>query len=158
MLNRYVIAVSLLLMLGWGAPRAVAGSQEQHHVTWDALSVVVGQNVRVIMPDGARIEGRATELQEDALVVEIRKTTNKAAYPKGKFLVPRATLRALDVQRNTQYWRIAGVSAGLGVGILVWAASPRSAGYGVAAAAVPVAGYFLGRAADQRTVTYVITQ
>jgi hypothetical protein len=157
MLNRYAIVASLMIMLAWGAPRASA-SQEQHHVTWDALAVVVGQNVRIIMPDGSRIEGRATELQADALVVEIRKTTNKAAYPKGKFLVPRATLKALDVERNTQYWRIAGVSAGLGVGILVWAAGSRSPVYGVAAAAVPVAGYFLGRVADQRTITYVIAQ
>jgi len=156
-----------MVMLGWGTLPAVAASNQERKVTWDGLSEIVGKNVRVVMPDGSRIEGRATELQADALVVNIRKTTNKAAFPKGKFLVARATLRALDVSRNTIYWRTTGVVVGTVAGIGLFAAlfethglstsGPAAVGYLAVGAVIPVVGYFVGNAADHHTITYVIT-
>jgi hypothetical protein len=165
MLKRYTAGICLMLMLSWCAPPADAESGDQRHVTWDGLSEIVGQNVHVVMPDGARIEGRASKLEADALEVEIRKTTNKAAYPKGKFLVARATLKAVDVDRNTKGWRITGLAIGGGIGILFCtvflgksAANARRASLDVAAAAgLTTGGYLLGRMADRHTITYVIT-
>jgi hypothetical protein len=163
--NRYLIGILLVAMLWWGAPRAAASGKEQRQITWDGLSAIVGQKVKVVMPDGARIEGTATALEVDALVVEIDKTSNKAAYPRGKFLVPRATLRAVDIDRPTVKWRIVGVAVGVGIGaalgLLAKGAGSSGLGgleaaFGVGAVAVPVAGYFMGRAADRRTITYVI--
>jgi hypothetical protein len=157
----------LLVMLGWGTPPAVAGSNQERRVTWDGLSEIIGKNVRVVMPDGSRIEGRAMELQPDALVVNIRKTANKAVYPKGKFLVARATLRALDVSRNTVLWRTTGVVAGTVAGVGLFAALFERHGLSTGGAAgatyfalgvsIPVVGYFVGNAADHHTITYVIT-
>jgi len=167
MLKRCTIGICLLIMLSWGTLPAMAGSNQERRVTWDGLSEIIGKNVRVVMPDGSRIEGRATQLQADALVVNIRKTTNTAAYPKGNFLVARATLRALDVSRNTAYWRVTGVvlggAAGLGLMVALLARggifSPHPAApLDVAAgAAIPVVGYFVGNAADHHTITYVVT-
>jgi hypothetical protein len=164
MANRYAIGISLLAMLGWGAPGAGAAPKEERHITWDGLAAVVGQKVKVIMPDGERIEGKAMALEVDALVVEIHKSSNQSAYPNGKFLVPRATLRAVDVDHPTMRWRIAGVVVGGGVGVLLGfltkAAGNASTGlqvlFGAGTVAVPVAGYFMGRAADRHTITYVI--
>ena len=116
--NRYAIGISLLLTLGWSAPRACAESKEQRQTTWEGLSAIVGQKVRVVMPDGARIQGRATKVEVDALVVEIHKTSNKTAYPKGKFLVPRATLKAVDVEHPTKVFRIACTAGGAAHGDL----------------------------------------
>jgi hypothetical protein len=167
MLKRCTIGIWLLVWLSWGTLPAVAGSNQERHVTWDGLSEIIGKNVRVVMPDGSRIEGRATELQADALVVNIRKTANKAAYPKGKFLVARATLRALDVSRNTVYWRATGVVVGTVAGAGLFAAlfeRHRLATSGLAGTtyfalgvSIPVVGYFVGNAADHHTITYVIT-
>lgn len=163
-MNRYGIGTLLLAMLGWGAPRAAASNKEQRQTTWEGLSAVIGQKVRLVMPDGARIQGKATALEVDALVVEIRKSSNKATYPKGKFLVPRATLKAVDVDRPTVKWRIVGVVVGGGTGVLLGVLA-KAAGnastalqvvFGAGAVAVPVAGYFMGRAADRHTITYVI--
>jgi hypothetical protein len=119
--------------------------------------------VRVVMPDGARIEGTATAVEVDALVVEIRKSSNKAAYPKGRFLVPRATLSAVDVDRPSFRWRIVGGVVGGGIGALLGVLSVKTGSveaiqvvFGAGAAGVPVAGYFMGRAADRHTITYVI--
>jgi len=163
MLKRYTPGICLMLMLGWCAPPADAGSEEQRHVRWDGLSEIVGQNVHVVMPDGARIEGRANKLEADALEVEIRKTTNKAAYPKGKFLVARATLRAVDVDRNSKGWRITGLAIGGTIGVLFCSvfvpgtANRRAAADVAAAAGLTAGGYLLGRMADRHTITYVIT-
>ena len=169
MVNRYAIGIASLIMFAGAAPRAGAANREQLQTTWEGLSAIVGQKVRVVMPDGASIEGKATAVEVDALVVEIGKTSNKAAYPKGKFLVPRATLKAVDVQRPTMKWRILCVSVGAGLGVLAGVFAKASTGgfirsdalagvFGAAAVAAPVGGYFIGRAADRRTITYVITQ
>ena len=161
-------ATVILLLLGWGAPRVAADSREQRQTTWEGLTVVVGHTVKIVMPDGARIEGKATGVEVDALAIEIHKTTNKTTYPKGKFLVPRATLKAVDVEQPTGRWKVVGLAVGGGVGafLAVLAISiakdgfqtrhPVEAALVAGAVAVPVGGYMLGRRADRRTITYVI--
>jgi hypothetical protein len=165
MMNRYAIGVSLLVTLGWGAPRAAAAGAQEIHTTWEGLSAIVGQKVKVVMPVGAQIQGKATAVETDALAIEILKTSNKAAYPKGKYLVPRATLKAVDVERPTKQWRILCTAGGAALGIAFAKLAAGAGGlhtrteiYGAMAAAAPAVGYLLGRAADRRTVTYVIAQ
>jgi hypothetical protein len=168
MVNKYAIGISLLVVLGCGAPRAGAVSKEQRQTTWEGLSVVVDRKVRVVMPDGARIEGKVTGVEVDALVIEIHKTSNKATYPPGKFLAPRATLRAVEIDHPTTRWRITGLAVGGGLGVLSAYFAHASAGgfirspalekvFGTGAVALPVGGYLLGRAADRHMITYVIT-
>jgi hypothetical protein len=167
--NRYATGISLVILLGWGPARADAASKEQRQTTWEGLSAVVGQKVRIVMPDGARIEGQAKRVEADALAVEIHKTSNKAAYPKGIFLVPRATLRAVEIDHPTFRWRAVGLAIGGGLGILsAYFAHASTSGFirsstleGVFAAGavvLPIGGYLIGRPADRRTITYVIAQ
>jgi hypothetical protein len=165
MADKRWVAIGLLI-LGCGAPRVAAESREQRQTTWEGLAVVVGHTARIVMPDGTRIEGKPTGVEVDALAMEIHKTTNKTTYPKGKFLVPRATLKAVDMERPTGHWRLVGLAVGGGVGaVLVVLAvdlrgfhtrHPIEAALISGAVAVPVGGYLLGRRADRRTVTYVI--
>ena len=162
------VAIGLLLTVGWGAPRAAAENREQRQITWAGLGVVIGHKVRIAMPDGARIEGRATAVESDALAVEIARTSNPAAYPKGRFLVPRASLKTLDMERPTGHWRVVGLAVGGGVGVLMVVLAVALSGFRsqhaaegaliAGAVGVPVGGYLLGRAADRRTITYVIAQ
>jgi len=166
MADKRGIAIGLLLLLGCGAPRAAAESREQRQITWEGLAVVVGHTVRIVMPDGARLEGKATGVEVDALAMEIRKTTNKTAYPKGKFLAPRATLKTVEMDRPTGHWRLVGLAAGGAVGAVVAVLGYELRGFNsggrweaggfAAAVAMPVGGYLLGRRADRRTITYVI--
>jgi len=167
MADKRWVAIGLLLILGYGAPRVAAANREQRQTTWEGLTVVVGHTVKIVMPDGARIEGKATGVEVDALAMEIHKTTNKTNYPKGKFLVPRATLKAVDMERPTGHWRVVGLVAGGAVGVVLavlavdlrgFHAQGVEAGLISGAVAVPVGGYLLGRRADRRTVTYVIAQ
>jgi hypothetical protein len=105
-------------------------------------------------------------LETDALAVVVAKTTNINDYPKGRLLVPRATLQAFDIRNPTYHWRVLGTVLGTFAGIVVVAlialaqsgASDTPVGAWVAGGAIPVAGYFLGQRADQRVITYVVTQ
>jgi hypothetical protein len=156
----------------WGMPRADAAAKEQRQIKWDDLSALVGKKVRVVMPDGAQIEGKAKALELDAFVVEIRKTSNKTAYPQGEFLVPRATLKAVDVSHPTKHWRIVctvaggalglffGAEAAIKIGGIFGNQNSRRAGdaFGALAIGTPIIGYWLGSRADRRTITYVVSQ
>ena len=165
-MNKRLLAAFFLLLL-CSAP-IFAGSADQRQIAWSDLPMVFDQNIRIVMPDGTRIEGKAVALESDALAVQVTKTTNVNDYPKGRLLVPRATLQAFDIHRPTFYWRVIGVFVGAvggavaGVGISATHFGRTSSGGPVAATAaavvVPVAGYYLGKRADQRVTTYVLTK
>lgn len=167
MCNRSAIGLALLALLMWDSPLAVAGPVDERQTDWAGLSVVVGQRVRVLLPDGARIEGKATAVEVDALAIEISRSSNLKTYPKGRFLVSRATLRAVDVVvPSTKHWRIVGTALGGAIGYFALRGAINfgktsgvgAAGLGSLAVGLPVAGYLIGNAADRRIVTYVIVQ
>jgi hypothetical protein len=160
------IAILLLPMLAWVSAPLSAAQREQRQIPWEGLSEVVGHRVSIVMPDGARIQGKALSVETDALAIDISKTPNKSAYPRGRFLVPRATLTAVDVDHSTMRWSLVtiGVTVAIGGFLAVLAISLRNfrsahayePALAAAAVGVPVAGVLLGRHADKRTITYVI--
>lgn len=166
MRNQSAIGMAMLAVLVWGTPRADAGVVDERQINWAGLSVVVGQRVRVLMPDGVRIEGKATGLEVDALAIEVAKSSKPKAYPKGRFLASRATLRAVDVvQPSSKRWRIVCTVLGGALGYVALRGAANAGkssnkglavGLGSLGVGLPVVGYLLGNAADRRVVTYVI--
>jgi hypothetical protein len=166
MRNQGAIGMAMLAVMAWGVPRARAGAVDERQTDWAGLSAVVGQRVRVLMPDGARVEGKATGLEVDALAIEVAKSSNRKAYPKGRFLASRATLRAVDVvQSSTKHWRILCTVLGGAIGYVALRGAINlvkssntgaAAGFGALGVGLPVAGYLIGNAADRRIVTWVI--
>ena len=163
MTHKYGVGITILLVLSGAAPRAEASTREQRQITWEGLSAIVGRKVRIVLPDGSWIEAKAKAVETDALAVDIRKSSKPAAHPNGPFLVPRATLRAVDLPHPTKRWRALGLSVGGGIGtffaiIAIDVTSSRGVGAAMAAEAVGMGlgGYMLGRAADRRTITFVI--
>jgi len=162
-MNKRLLAAFFLLLL-CSAP-IFAGNADQRQIAWSDLPTIFNKNIRIVMPDGTRIEGKAVALETDALAVEVTKTTNPNNYPKGKLLVPRATLQAFDIQNPTYHWRIIGTTLGTLAGVvaivgiaIIAGGSDFPAAAAAGGAAIPIAGYFLGQRADQRVTTYVITQ
>jgi hypothetical protein len=165
MSKRSLAVLSVLLVSG---ASVFAGSTDQRQITWNDLSMILQKKLQIVMPDGTRIEGKALAVETDALALQVTKTTNANAYPSGTLLVPRATLKAFDIQRPSYYWRVIGVFvgsvggavAGVGIGATHFGRTTSGGPWaaGAAAAVVPVAGYYLGKRADQRVTTYVITQ
>ncbi len=139
------------------------GAASLVHLRWDALSTVVGKTVSIAMPGGPVITGVATGVEPDALLIDVKRTTNAKAYPRGATRVPRATLRRFDIRTKGVAFRIVGTVLGSGVGLVGGVA----AGWGIqggilnnrrnaqAAGAFvgiwaggTVAGYFAGNAVD----------
>ncbi|MGD0869969.1 MAG: hypothetical protein ABSB88_10490 [Bryobacteraceae bacterium] len=154
-------ARSLALLL---AVPLLADAAGLMHVKWEGLTVVVGKTVSIAMPGGAVITGKATGVESDALVVEVKKSSDRSAYPKGVVRVPRAALHRLEMQTKGKVGRIVGTTVGGVVGF----AGGFGAAFGIeggllsnnhdAAAGTAligitiggaVAGYFVGNAADK---------
>jgi len=134
------------------------------HVKWEGLTVVVGNTVSIAMPGGAVIAGKATGVESDALVVDVQKTSDRTAYPKGAVRVPRATLHRFEMQTKGKVGRIVGTpvgfavgfTAGVGAAIGIGGGFLRNDNQGAATAALigiaaagTVGGYFLGNSIDK---------
>jgi hypothetical protein len=110
----------------------VPGAQSRARVKWDGLSMVVGKTVAMAMPDATVISGKAKSVQADALEVQVTKSTNPAAWPKGLTRVPRATLRTVEMRTKSVRYRTIGTAVGFVAGLA-----------GGLAAAVGIGGGFL---------------
>jgi hypothetical protein len=117
------------------------------------------------MPGGAVITGKATSVESDALVVDVKKTSDRTAYPKGVVRVPRATLHRFEMQTKGKVGRAVGTPVGFvvgfagGIGAVIGIqgglfgdknqGAAATALIGIAAAGT-VAGYFLGNSIDKQ--------
>ena len=111
---------ALLLGLALAILQPAVGA-EVLHVTWATLPVA-GYMVRVTLADGV-ITGKAVRVEPAALVVDVRSSTNRAAYPKGQLRVPRDKVRMVEMQRQGRaLWAllsVVGALGGLGAGTAV---------------------------------------
>jgi hypothetical protein len=146
-----------------------AGSPQQ--IKWRDLSLVTGKNVSLVMPGGTFISGKVVGVDADAMRVNVTRTSDPAAYPKGEVRLPRASLRILEVQAKRRKFRVIGTVMGAVAGV-VWGYGAAVAIQGgilnndhpVAAGAAfvgftaggTVAGYMVGRRVDRRSTTYEI--
>jgi hypothetical protein len=166
-LPRPPLAAAVLLL--WMAP--AAGAVSPQRLTWDELPQLVGKHVSIPLYDGGAVSGKVREVQPDALVLEVSKTTSSVAYPKGMMRVPREKLHVLDLHGKGVKYRVlgttlgfvAGAAGGTGVALGVQGglfSDEHGAAAGVAfvgvMAGVTAAGYALGNAADRRTTTIQI--
>jgi hypothetical protein len=153
-------AATLLL---WLAPAARADAPQR--LTWEELPQLVGKRVSIALYDGGAVAGKVREVQDDALVIQVSKSTNPVAYPNGLLRVPRGKLHVLDLHGKGFKYRVLGTAIGFAAG----AVGAVAAGGGVSLsrddqgttggaslavlAGVTAAGYAVGNAADRRTTT-----
>jgi hypothetical protein len=130
---------------------------------WSELSSAIGnQEVTVFLSGNVRIQGRAEQVEPDALVMTIRKTSDEQAYPKGSVSIPRVSVSEVRLKRVKGLGRLigaAGAGTAAGLGSLPWALSEsrinvedstRGAQWLAITAAATVGGYFLGRLIDKK--------
>jgi len=139
---------------GMAAPRPL-------ELRWNELSSTIGsRTIKLTLPDGATISGEVIVVREDSLVVNVRKTSDSKAYPKGNAAIPRKSVTVLSMTESNGHWgRKIGASLGTLAGLLaggyVAAKTASSAGSGLAifgaiTGAGMVGGYYLGRSADAK--------
>lgn len=154
---RYFAAALMLTM----AP-VIAGEREER--SWGELANLANREIRLTMPQGAVIKGTLTAVEAEGLVLQIRSTTDKKAYPKGRFVAPRADVKTLDVLSKGKKFRVigtivgvwAGLTLGIYAGIHMDSAGAALAVLGGIGGGATAAGYLIGDAADTRTVTIVV--
>lgn len=84
------------------------------HVKWEGLSMVSLQTVRIFLPGGS-ITGTVVSVDADALVVDVKKTSDRNV-PKGVLRVPRGKLHRLEMQTKGKLYRVLLTSLGTGLG------------------------------------------
>jgi hypothetical protein len=150
---------------------ALPGLQAQQaarpvELKWGELAPLIGnRKVQIALPDGAVISGESIAVRDDALVLNVEKTSNKAAYPKGNAAIPRASVTLLQVERRRHKGaRAIGTTVGVISGVMVGGyvagktASSTFGGFlatwtGLATAG-SVGGYMIGKEIDTQ-MTYI---
>lgn len=165
-MNNTQWTVAVLCLVGL---QAVSASQSDRVETrWEDLEQVVsGRLVSTVLADKTELYGRVLGVSSDGMRFDVRRTSDKRAYPEGEVVVAREQLSVLNYAETKGKWRALGTAIGAGAGAAAGALGAvrmnnegNSAAAGtVAAAAVgagATAGYFAGRGADRRTVLVVL--
>ncbi len=104
--------------------------------------------------------GDVAVIRDEAIVLDIHKTSDAHAYPKGSVTIPRSSVTVLKlIETQGQWGRKMGSTLGVLTGLLVGgytagktadSAGTGLAMFGVIAGAAAVGGYYLGKSADVR--------
>ena len=153
-------AVVLVVEIAAGVRSALAQPVENR--PWSEMVIVVGHEVSLSLPDGY-VEGKALGVTQNALQLDVRKTSNEDLYAEGPTTIARSLITVVRMRRGDNraprvasqtlgqaavFGGLAGLGArnGLRGGL-------RNVGVQLGAAA---AGVALGRKLDNRTVETVI--
>jgi hypothetical protein len=118
-----------------------------------------GHRADLVLPNGAVLGGKVLAVESDALVLDLKKTSDKKAWPKGCASIPRAQVSHLRITKVKSTWRTTGAAIGLAVGAIATISLVlfnQSSEARLALAAAPTlivpaaAGYGLGWGADHK--------
>ena len=86
---------------------------------WEELSgVAAGKDVDLRLTDGTGLRGELLVVRPDSLSIDVNKTSNEQAYPKGQREVPRASVSEFEMRRlKSAKWRVVGTTLGVVGGI-----------------------------------------
>ena len=164
--------LALLIAASLSVPRTgLAASQEEIQLPWSQIeSHVHGQKVGLVLPDGVRIEGKVLSVDADALILDVKSSSEPRAQRKGASSIPRSAVSVLQLKqiKGNSRWIGAAIGAG-GGGVGGWLLAEgvfHVSGEGLQSAPTVVTsvaglvagataiGYFVGRQRDQH-VTFI---
>ncbi len=135
---------------------------------WNELTAATYQRtVELTLPNAVTVKGHVAAVREDGLVLDVTKTSDSKAFPKGNGMIPRASVTLLKLEKRGSNWRtmgtVIGVIGGVVLGGYVAAKTADTAGSGLSilvatASAVSIAGNLAGGAADRKTSLIRVVQ
>ncbi len=155
----------LTLLVAASLMRAESGPIE---LKWSELkSHIQNHDVELVLPDGGFLKGEVEAVRDDALVLNVKKTSDSKAHPKGNAVIPRTSVNVLTLQGSRGKWgRSVGVTLGTLTGVTLGepyvAITNTHSDTARLAKHIPIAGgggirlpgTFVGRTADRR-VTHI---
>jgi len=172
-MRRWIVLLACLLpvnsQLAFGADQTVSGNVRR--IRWSELTPFILQGeVRIDLPSGGFVQGRAMAVRSDELAIMISKSSDQRAYPKGQGAVPRNLITTI---RHTQMkgsvgrtvFTIVGVFAGAGImaAVIMGTQADNTSGdagarVGVLAGLVGagVGGYYAGKSFDRKTTIITV--
>jgi hypothetical protein len=142
---------------------ACAAWAGQISIPWSELAPrTTGKTVQLVLPDGATVQGKVRGAGSDGLLLDVSKTSDKRAHPKGIGTIPRSSVSVLQL---TEYRKIGRLAFTLGslaaAGALLSLGARDSSLEGPLVIILPVAGaagtagigvgaYYFGKAVDKR--------
>jgi len=160
------VSGTLLLCLLYLSASLQAAPREMK-LRWSELSgQITGHTVTLTLPDGHYVEGHVTAVQPDALQLNVNKTSDRQAIPKGKLSAPRSSISRIGLKTKTVKGRTTGVGVGLAVAGGLIGAGAIKQGYeglglaiigGIVGVAVMIAGFFIGNDLDRQITMITVT-
>lgn len=145
------------VVLVWAAPLQ-AGAPREVSVRWEELAPLVEKReIETVLANGVHIRGRVEQVLAEALVVNVKRTSDPNLVPKGHTRVARELVSELTVRWKQGPARaVLAVAGWFGLPFLIFAsgaASPeelRTAGSLAVASAGAAIGYVMGSDLDAR--------
>lgn len=162
-----VLKCTAILVCALCSAPLVPASANQLELKWNEVGpMVVGHQVKLVLPGGAQIQGEAIAVREDTLLLNVKKTSDRKSYPRGQDAIPRASVTTLQCETiRGPGGRTIGVIVGALGGLILGgdlvthtahseaAAIPLFLGISTGSA---IAGYYTGKASDRRITTIKI--
>jgi len=130
---------------------------------WGELAPTIqGHTVELTLTGGTRVTGDVAAIRNDTMVLDVKKTSDAKAFPKGNASIPRDSIQLVKLKRSGAWGKTLGTTLGVLSGVVVGGyvagttqndAGPAVAVFLVIAGAMSVGGYLLGRRADQTATT-----
>jgi len=146
-----------------------SGPEKQYRLQWgDLAGMITAQKVSMVLPDAARLQGKVLAVEPEALLLDITKTSDRRAHPKGRASIPRASVSVLRLTKpGGHVWQIVGGILGTFGGMLVGALAAVYSGgsdydavvaAGILGGAVlgGVAGWWGGRVSDRKVIVITV--
>jgi hypothetical protein len=100
---------------------------------WGELAATIqGHRVELTLTGGTRVTGDVAAIRDDAMVLDVKKSSDARAYPKGNASIPRGSIQLVKLKRSGAWGRTLGttlgVLSGLTVGGYVAGTTQNSAG------------------------------
>src|SRR6267154_4292662 len=103
--NPAAISVALLLV----GQSNTFGASAPVELKWNELTTVIYQKtVELTLPNAVTVKGHVAAVREDGLVLDIKKTSDSKAFPKGNGMIPRASVTLLKLEKRGSNWRTLG--------------------------------------------------
>jgi hypothetical protein len=161
-------ALALVLSIGLVSTPLLA-EKKQATLDWNEFSQMMHHalRLRIVLPDGAHLEGYPLNVKPDSLALDVARTSDKKAHPKGRTIIPRDAVRVVQIRSPRAKGKKVGFLLGLVPGIATFASAVTGSGDSEAQAAMAGAGFglaifggvsglLIGRAVDRRFQEYII--